>query len=153
MNFKAIFSFFIFLFISLFTYASDNKNDLESKTPLENNKVNEVDDLVEIDGLIIDRTLTRLGRDFYVAFSMKMNSKYDGIAVNLTVKERPTALSGSIIGVYHFDKVIYRGALSPGQRQADEKADQAIESVNQYIIRWKTEKLFTDTYDLELPEI
>jgi curli production assembly/transport component CsgE len=153
MNFKAIFSFFIFLFISLFTYASDNKNDLESKTPLENNKVNEVDDLVEIDGLIIDRTLTRLGRDFYVAFSMKMNSKYDGIDVNLTVKERPTALSGSIIGVYHFDKVIYRGALSPGQRQADEKADQAIESVNQYIIRWKTEKLFTDTYDLELPEI
>ncbi|WP_122032450.1 curli production assembly/transport protein CsgE [Aliivibrio sp. EL58] len=153
MNFKAIFSFFIFLFISLFTYASDNKNDLESKTPLENNKVNEVDDLVEIDGLIIDRTLTRLGRDFYVAFSMKMNSKYDGIDVNLTVKERPTALSGSIIGVYHFDKVIYRGALSPGQRQADEKAEQAIESVNQYIIRWKTEKLFTDTYDLELPEI
>lgn len=153
MNFKAIFFLFICLFISLFTYASDNKSDLESKTPLENNKVNEVDDLVEIDGLIIDRTLTRLGRDFYVAFSMKMNSKYDGIDVNLTVKERPTALSGSIIGVYHFDKVIYRGALSPGQRQADEKAEQAIESVNQYIIRWKTEKLFTDTYDLELPEI
>ncbi|MGR6831959.1 curli production assembly/transport protein CsgE [Aliivibrio wodanis] len=153
MKFKAIFSLFIFLFISLFTYASDHKNDLESKTPLESNKINEVDDLVEIDGLIIDRTLTRLGRDFYVAFSMKMNSKYDGIDVNLTVKERPTALSGSIIGVYHFDKVIYRGALSPGQRQADEKAEQAIGAVNQYIIRWKTEKLFTDTYDLELPEI
>lgn len=144
---------FIFLFMPFFIYGSNNKESLESKAPLENVKINEVDDLVEIDGLIIDRTLTRLGRDFYFSFSMKMNSKYDGIDVNLTVKERPTALSGSIIGVYHFDKVIYRGALSPGQRQADEKAEQAIDAVNQYIIRWKTEKLFTDTYDLDQSEI
>ncbi len=144
---------FIFLFMSFCTYGVNNKESLESKAPLENVKINEVDDLVEIDGLIIDRTLTRLGRDFYFSFSMKMNSKYDGIDVNLTVKERPTALSGSIIGVYHFDKVIYRGALSPGQRQADEKAEQAIDAVNQYIIRWKTEKLFTDTYDLDQSEI
>lgn len=144
---------FIFLFMPFCTYGANNKESLESKAPLENVKINEVDDLVEIDGLIIDRTLTRLGRDFYFSFSMKMNSKYDGIDVNLTVKERPTALSGSIIGVYHFDKVIYRGALSPGQRQADEKAEQAIDAVNQYIIRWKTEKLFTDTYDLDQSEI
>lgn len=153
MKFNPTFFVFIFLFMPFFTYGSNNKESLESKAPLENVKINEVDDLVEIDGLIIDRTLTRLGRDFYFSFSMKMNSKYDGIDVNLTVKERPTALSGSIIGVYHFDKVIYRGALSPGQRQADEKAEQAIDAVNQYIIKWKTEKLFTDTYDLDQSEI
>ncbi|RYU70329.1 curli production assembly protein CsgE [Aliivibrio finisterrensis] len=153
MRFFSIFLIMLLFFMSLFSNASNTQDTLESKTPLETNKVDESDDLIEIEGLIIDRTLTRLGRDFYVAFSMKMNSKYDDIDVNLTVKERPTALSGSIIGVYHFDKVVYRGALSPGQRQADEKADQAIEAVNQYIIKWQTEKLFRDTYDLELPEI
>ncbi|MGR6860690.1 curli production assembly/transport protein CsgE [uncultured Aliivibrio sp.] len=153
MRVYSIFLLVLALFIPLLTYASSTQDTLESKTPLETNKVDEADDLLEIEGLIIDRTLTRLGRDFYFAFSMKMNSKYDDIDVNLTVKERPTALSGSIIGVYHFDKVIYRGALSPGQRQADEKAAQAIEAVNQYIIKWQTEKLFRDTYDLELPEI
>ncbi|MDD9178324.1 curli production assembly protein CsgE [Aliivibrio finisterrensis] len=153
MRFFSIFLIMLLFFTSLFSNALNAQDTLESKTPLETNKVDESDDLIEIEGLIIDRTLTRLGRDFYFAFSMKMNSKYDDIDVNLTVKERPTALSGSIIGVYHFDKVVYRGALSPGQRQADEKADQAIEAVNQYIIKWQTEKLFRDTYDLELPEI
>ncbi|MGR6862662.1 CsgE family curli-type amyloid fiber assembly protein [Aliivibrio salmonicida] len=36
--------------------------------------------------MIIDRALTRLSRDFYMAFSMKVNSELDGIDVNLTVK-------------------------------------------------------------------
>ncbi|MBP3143018.1 curli production assembly/transport protein CsgE [Aliivibrio fischeri] len=143
----------IVFFTSFISFASDNKASLESKAPLENNSINEVDDLIEIDGLIIDRTLTRLGRDFYFSFSMKMNARYEDIDVNLTIKERPTALSGSIIGVYHFDKVIYRSALSPGQRQADEKAEQALEAVNKYIVKWQTEKLFKDTFDLDYSEI
>ncbi|MGF1903718.1 curli production assembly/transport protein CsgE [Aliivibrio salmonicida] len=153
MNKCILFKVLMLLFFSFISNASENKAVLENSTPLEKDKVNEVDDLIEIDGLIIDRTLTRLGKDFYFSFSIKMNSKYDDLGVNLTVKERPTALSGSIIGVYHFDKVIYRGALSPGQRQAEEKADQAVEAVNQYIVKWQTEKLFKDTYDLDFPEI
>lgn len=140
-------------FLVFIAYSNAETEQLETKEPLENNKVDESKDLVEIDGLIIDRTLTRLGRDFYIAFSMKVNSELDDIDVNLTVKERPTALSGSIVGVYHFDRAIYRSALSPGQRQADEKAEQALEAVQQYIVKWQIEKLFKDTSDLEHSEI
>lgn len=144
---------FFFLFYASVTYSNTGPNILEPQEPLESKKVDESKDLVEIDGLIIDRTLTRLGRDFYIAFSMKVNSELDGIDVNLTVKERPTALSGSIVGVYHFNRVIYRSALSPGQKQADEKAEQALEAVQQYIVKWQIEKFYKDTFDLEHSEI
>jgi curli production assembly/transport component CsgE len=153
MKFYILFKICIFFLFPLIVNGAENKIILESPKALEESSVDEVDDLIEIDGLIIDRTLTRLGKDFYFSFSIKMNSKHNDLDVNLTVKERPTALSGSIIGVYHFDKVIYRGALSPGQRQAEEKAEQAIEAVDRYIVRWQTEKLFKDTYDLDFPEI
>lgn len=149
---KVLLPFFLFFYVSI-AYSNAEPNTFEPQDPLESKKVDESKDLIEIDGLIIDRTLTRLGRDFYIAFSMKVNSELNDIDVNLTVKERPTALSGSIVGVYHFDRVIYRSALSPGQRQAAEKAEQALEAVQQYIVKWQIEKFYKDTFDLEHSEI
>ncbi|OCH47276.1 curli production assembly/transport protein CsgE [Aliivibrio fischeri] len=143
-----------FLFIVFFAFPVwATQGLLESKEPFEKKTIDEVQDLIEIDGLIIDRTITRLGRDFYSAFSMKVNNKYNNLEVNLTVKERPTALSGSIITVVHFERIIYRSSLSPGQREADEKAEQAVQSINQYLVKWKAEKLFSDTFDLGSSEI
>lgn len=143
-----------FLFISLFSFQiGAAKELLESKEPFEKKQIDEVQDLIEIDGLIIDKTITRLGRNFYSAFSMKVNNKYNNLEVNLTVKERPTALSGSIVTVVHFERIIYRSSLSPGQRKAEEKAEQAVQSINQYLVKWKAEKLFKDTFDLGSSEI
>lgn len=125
---------------------------LEDDKPLEETYSDDTS-LVEIAGLIMDRTMTRLGRDFYVAFSLIMNNDYGDLEVNLLVSERPTALSGSIITVNHFDKILFRAALSPGRDQAEQKAQQAMHAVRSYVIKWKTEKQFKDTFDVERSEL
>lgn len=106
----------------------------------------------EVDGLIIDRTITRLGDDFYFFFAQFLNERHGSLKENLTVKERPTALSGSIITVLHREKVIYRTALSPGRKQAEDKAKQAMNAVTSYLIRWKARLTYQDTFDLERDE-
>lgn len=141
--------FAITSFTSLHVLSSENnfenQEEIESKTDaylLEN----------EVDGLIIDRTMTRLGDDFYFFFSQYLNERHGSLKENLTVKERPTALSGSIISVLHRERVIYRTALSPGRKQAETKAKAAMNVVTSYLIRWKAELSYQDTFDLERDE-
>jgi curli production assembly/transport component CsgE len=109
-------------------------------------------DFNEVSGVVVDRTITRLGEDFYFFFTQQLNAQYPDLTENLTVKEIPTALSGSIIEVIHARRAIYRTALSPGRRQAKERAQEALRVVGNYIVRWEAERLFQDTYDLEHDE-
>lgn len=148
-------------FLSFVVHAGDKSHGLENGAPLENGKKLEestsnlkekFNDFSEVDGIIVDRTITRLGEDFYFFFSQSLNDSYPNLKENLTVRERPTALSGSIIEVQHSRKPIFRTALSPGRRQAKERADDATRVVGNYIIRWQAERLFQDTYDLDYDE-
>ena len=130
---------------------------LESKQPLENggqleNTQPGFANFDEVSGLIIDRTITRFGKDFYFFFSQKINDKYDNLRENLTIKERPTALSGSIISIFHSRKLIFRTALSPGRKESEEKAEQALQIVSDYITRWEIERLLMDTFDMDYDE-
>ena len=130
---------------------------LENGTQLENGKSLEngqplFNRLDEVSGLIIDRTITRLGGTFYTLFSQKLNEKNEELKENLTIHERPTALSGSIISVRHNDKPIYRTTLSPGRHQAKKKTTEAVDAVNNYLKRWQIERLLQDTFDLDRDE-
>lgn len=131
---------------------SVNIHAIDDKTPLEESHSDD-DSLFEIEGLLIDRTLTRLGKDFYFMFAMKMNNEHGDLEVNLTIKEVPTALSGSIITIYHFNRIIYKTALSPGRYQAEQRAEEAVHVTRNYIVKWKIEKQFQDTFDLERSEL
>jgi curli production assembly/transport component CsgE len=147
----------LFFISSALAKIEDTTQKLEHDKPLENNQQLEVkkpsfQNFDEVSGLIVDRTMTRLGEDFYFFFSQKLNDRYENVKENFEIRERPTALSGSIVGVYHSGKPIYRAALSPGRRQAQEKADEAVSAVSDYIIRWEAERLFQDTFDLDHDE-
>lgn len=135
----------------LFFNASLSLAALENGQTLEENKSSSLIEN-EVDGLIIDRTMTRLGDDFYFFFTQLMNERHGSLKENLTVKERPTALSGSIIGVYHRDKPIYRTALSPGRKHAEDKAKEALNAVTSHLIRWKSQLTYQDTFDLDQDE-
>lgn len=133
--------------------ANDTK-PLENGPPLENkDSLESLDSLTEIDGIIIDRTLTHLGEQFYSLFSQKMSDKFENLAENLTVKERPTALSGSIMSVYHRQNLIYRTAISPGRSQIEQRVDDAISAISTYVVRWKIERYLKDTFDVDHDEI
>ncbi|EDK29430.1 CsgE-like protein [Vibrionales bacterium SWAT-3] len=94
--------------LSCVVNAGEKSHGLENGAPLENGKKLEdstnnlkeqFNDFSEVNGIIVDRTITRLGDDFYFFFSQSLNESYPDLKENLTVKERPTALSGSIIEV------------------------------------------------------
>lgn len=147
----------IFFTLPALTKIEDSTEKLEHDKPLENgnkleDKKNDFKNFDEVSGLIVDRTMTRLGEDFYFFFSQKLNDRYDNLKENFEIRERPTALSGSIVGVFHSGKPIYRAALSPGRRQAQEKADEAVSAVSEYIVKWEAERLFQDTFDLDHDE-
>ncbi|KJY82855.1 curli production assembly protein CsgE [Vibrio galatheae] len=138
-----------FLIFPFFVLAEELGSDND-----ENNKlaVQEQQFTAEVQGLIVDRTMTRLGDDFYFFFSQYMNDRHGSLEENLVVKERPTALSGSIISVLHRDKVFYRTALSPGRKSAQDKAKEALSAATNYLLRWKAQREYQDTFDLDRDE-
>ncbi|MFA0440918.1 curli production assembly/transport protein CsgE [Vibrio sp. 10N.222.51.C12] len=143
-------------FLTLNVNAKSEEDNLENTDKTTNSEADKLrtpfNNFNEVNGVIVDRTMTRLGENFYFFFSQKVNDKYPELEENLTVKEIPTALSGSIIEVYHSRKTIFRTALSPGRQQAKERAEDALRVVGNYIIRWQAERLYMDTYDLDYDE-
>lgn len=129
--------------------ASSDSGQLEEQGEALQSRFN---DFNEINGVIVDRTMTRLGEQFYFFFSQQMNEQYVDINENFTVEERPTALRGSIVTIIHSRKPIYRTALSPGQRKAKEKAQEAVSAISNYIVRWEAERQYLDTFDMEHDE-
>lgn len=139
------------LLLAVPAWAQEDQQPLENGQPLEQNGT--LDDLREISGAVIDQTMTRLGEDFYSLFAQQLSDEFDDLEENLTVKERPTALSGSIISVLHRRKAIYRTALSPGRDQVEAKVDEAIKVVRSYVTRWRIERYLQDTFDVDYDEI
>lgn len=137
------------LMVTSFTTLANVDNEIKSSTPANDESL-----LIEneVNGLIIDRTMTRLGDDFYFYFSQLVNERHGSLKENLTVKERPTALSGSIISIFHRGKIMYRTALSPGRKHAEDKAREALNILTSYLIRWKSQLAYQDTFDLERDE-
>ncbi|MFM2587945.1 curli production assembly/transport protein CsgE [Vibrio sp. TBV020] len=143
-------SLYCFSFLLLFFSFAGNAV-IENEEKIEDRKRSHLLEN-EVDGLIIDRTMTRLGDDFYFFFTQLMNERHGSLEENLTVKERPTALSGSIISIVHREKLIYRTALSPGRQHAEDKAKEALNAVTSHLLRWKAQLSYQDTFDLAQDE-
>ncbi|MFH0258619.1 curli production assembly/transport protein CsgE [Vibrio rumoiensis] len=144
----------IFTLVAFYSVAEDegSNNSIDSNQPIDETKILP-DTEGGINGLIVDQTMTVLGRNFYFYFSQKLNEEHENLSINLSVKERPTALSGSIITIFHFNTPIYRTSLSPGLQQAELKADQAVDSISYYLLRWKLDRKFSDKTDLAPDEL
>lgn len=138
----------ILVFSVSMTSFGESSDDI-SETPLDEKPLLSR----EINGIIVDRTITRFGHDFYSYFTKTIYEQYPSLEQNILVKERPTALSGSIITVFHLSTPIYRTALSPGRRQAEDKSTEAFNALKQYIVRWELERKYKDNSDLAESEL
>ncbi|MGS0681399.1 curli production assembly/transport protein CsgE [Shewanella sp. 125m-7] len=85
-----------------------------------------------IDGLILNRAMTRFGHRFYREFVAAYRD-IGGMAEHsgLTIVEQATARSGSKISILHNRKPIYITVVSPASRNIDEQALGAAKYVNQ----------------------
>lgn len=137
------------LFVVIMTFSiSVNAVEDSNQSAIQKLEEQSFTDYNEVTGVIIDRTITRLGDDFYKPFSLLINSRFDALEINLIVKERPTAMSGSIISVIHRNTVIFRTAITPGRKATEEEVKRAVSVVSSHINKWKLERMIGDTFDL-----
>jgi curli production assembly/transport component CsgE len=91
-----------------------------------------------IDGLILNRAMTRFGHRFYREFVIAYRdingmSNHSG----LTVVEQATARSGSKILVLHNRKPVFVTFLSPASRNIDAQANMAAKRVNASLLQYQ----------------
>lgn len=67
-------------------------------------------------GVVTDATVTRIGHDFYNAFSAHWRDQANAEQFSLTVHERPSARWGSLVWVEYANNQLFRAFLSPARR-------------------------------------
>ncbi|GLO43261.1 MULTISPECIES: curli production assembly/transport protein CsgE [Pseudomonas] len=106
----------------------------------------------EMQGFIVDNTISHIGHDFYYYFAdrLRATSRLD---FNLVVRERPDARWGSLVTVEFEREVVYRRFLPPNTTELKDEAVAAADLVKQQIIQRKLQRLLQDTTDLERDEL
>ncbi|WP_227006655.1 curli production assembly/transport protein CsgE [Shewanella donghaensis] len=104
-----------------------------------------------IDGLILNRAMTRLGHRFYRQFvgayrDIGGNSKHSG----LTVVEQATARSGSKILIQQNRKTIFVTFISPISRNMDDQVNYAAKRVNAAVIKKNEQAILGALFDPDL---
>ncbi|MBV6271509.1 curli production assembly/transport protein CsgE [Alcaligenaceae bacterium CGII-47] len=96
-------------------------------------------------GLIINRTITVLGWDFYKGFSEIWQALYPDSKNTLIVIERPTAKYGSEIWISYENQNVFHTFLSPMRSRAREESKQAVDIVHKTVADIEIRrKLFQD---------
>lgn len=103
-----------------------------------------------LEGLLIDRTLTLVGHEFFVAFSAAWRDSLFAQAkpTNLIVSEKPSARWGSLIRIQHNQRTVYRTVLHPRRIDLKPMAQAATRQVQHGIIVFERENNLHDNGDL-----
>jgi curli production assembly/transport component CsgE len=105
-----------------------------------------------IQGFIVDNTISRFGHDFYRYFSDRLvdTSQLD---FNLVVRERPSARWGSLVWVEHDQRIVYRQFIQPNVTELKGIAFAAADMVKDAVAKQKLENLLYDTFDMDRDEL
>ncbi|MGP8291203.1 CsgE family curli-type amyloid fiber assembly protein [Vreelandella zhanjiangensis] len=107
----------------------------------------------ELTGVMVDRTITMAGKTFYRAFSQRaMDNLIIGNAT-ITIQERPDARWGSQIWVMDGNRMYFRTQLSPRISEADRAAGEAVQIVEEALLRQQIASALTFDKDLGKEEI
>jgi curli production assembly/transport component CsgE len=121
--------------------AQDENGSIGSGAPLE-----------EVVGIILDRSVTFVGHDFYRYFSDYWRLTFTDNDDVLTVYERPSARWGSLIWVEYRSKELAKLFVSPSNK-TKEIAEQVANQVRAELTRIKFAEQFQDTFDVDKDEI
>ncbi len=99
-------------------------------------------------GIVINRTMTVLGWDFYKSFSEVWQAVHPDSKFTLTVTERPTAQYGSEIWVSYRDIRIFHTFLSPARSGVSEASKQAVEIAYKNVVEIEEQRKSFKSADL-----
>lgn len=105
-----------------------------------------------VNGIIVDQTITVIGRDFYQTFSSAWRDIKGSSDINITINERPSARTGSLITITAGREIIFKRFLPPARANIVSAVNQAIKTASKNIKQNKLDKLFRNP-DLGSDEI
>lgn len=107
----------------------------------------------ELTGVMVDRTITMAGKTFYRAFSQRaMDNLIIGNAT-ITINERPDARWGSQVWIMDGNRMYFRTQLSPRINDASNTAGEAVQIVEEALLRHQLTSALTSDQDLGREEI
>ena len=107
----------------------------------------------ELTGVMVDQTITMAGKTFYRAFSqLSMDNRVIGNAT-ITILERPDARWGSQVWIMEGNRMYFRTQLSPKINEADRVAGEAVQIVEEALLRHQLTSAITSEKDLGREEL
>jgi len=104
-------------------------------------------------GLVINRTITVLGWDFYSYFSEAWRNLHPNTPFTVTVYERPTAQYGSEIWIDYDARRVFHIFLPPARSATKQISQQAASTVYQTITNYVIQNALHDDVDLAPKEM
>lgn len=104
-------------------------------------------------GLVVNRTVTVLGNDFYRAFTRSWRDKDGDNRYSIAVYERPTARFGSEIWVQYRQQRIFHMFLSPARQEARDIGERAAQIVYDNVVDSDVQRMLVQSQDLGEEEL
>ncbi len=92
---------------------------------------------IEIDGLLVDDTKTKSGKDFYDLFYADWDAPIGSKNFTITVSEKPFRLTSTMIQVSINDNVVYQGILQPREDILVALTEEAIATSQNYLANYE----------------
>jgi len=125
--------------------AETDKSSGENRQDLQQEKVQQQSEqqiMMELDGMILDETRSKVGRDFYDVFYSNWQSPPDATNFSISISEQPSPSLGTIIYVEVNDDETFRMRLQPRY--------DFIQQAGQYAVRQTYNHLQNNDYRLEI---
>jgi len=92
---------------------------------------------IEIDGLLVDDTKTKTGKDFYDLFYGSWEAPKGAKNYTITISEKPFRLSSTLIVVSINDTPVYQSVLQPRQDIVEGLSEDAILTTQNYLANYE----------------
>lgn len=104
-------------------------------------------------GIVVNRTVTVLGNDFYQYFARAWRNKDGDQRYSISVHERPSARWGSEIWIQYRQQRVFHMFLSPARQAAKETSEQAAEIVYENVVNSEIQRMLVQSKDLGEEEL
>jgi len=101
-----------------------------------------------LQGVLVNRTVTVLGNDFYQYFANYWNQTNQESRYSIAIYERPTARFGSEIWIQFRQQRVFHTFLAPARQAAKGVAEAAARIVEQNIMRSELQRMTFIDQDL-----
>ncbi|MCL3780787.1 hypothetical protein EMN47_10375 [Prolixibacteraceae bacterium JC049] len=108
---------------------------LEQIKKMDHKQINHELD-VEIDGLLVDETKTKSGRDFYELFYNNWTAPENAKNYSITIKELPFRLRTTQIKIFINENLVYFTILQPRYELVEAYSKDAVKKVKRYLINY-----------------